>query len=476
MLRRLSRVLVSLALAACSTKNTTSGPKNDVASAQVTTPTGAVALAAPATPAAAASGDADPREAILAKSILTMLQDDHLLGERIDDKVSRGAFKTYLDDLDSNKLFLLRADRDALTRYADQIDDEMRAGTLTLAHEGERVFKARVAVVAKMVAGILAAPMNHDDQEWVELDAKKLEPAATDKELQDRWRKRLELEVMQRVAQMEDRIAAHAKAKKLAAEDAKKKHGKPAPADAGAGSDASADALDDLPVAKIPTTPEGREQKARADLAKSYAARFVRLQAPGPLDPATDLINAVASTLDPHTDYLPPADKANFDIQMSGSLEGIGAALREHDDYIEVSELVPGGAAWRQGGLGPGDLILSVQSEGKDKDPVDVTDMRIDDVVKMIRGPKGTVVKLAVRKPDGRETTVSITRDVIVLEESYARGAVLTRKGSPAYGYIHLPSFYGGPGGKRKASGDIHRLLRQMAAACSRTRSRSPAR
>ena len=104
----------------------------------------------------------------------------------------------------------------------------------------------------------------------------------------------------------------------------------------------------------------------------------------------------MTSTLDPHTDYLPPTDKANFDIEMSGSLEGIGAALREKDDYIEVVELVPGGAAWRQGGLPPGDLILAVQNEGKD--PVDVVNMRIDDVVKMIRGKKGTVVRCASRR------------------------------------------------------------------------------
>src|SRR5207253_1040463 len=147
---------------------------------------------------------------------------------------------------------------------------------------------------------------------------------------------------------------------------------------------------------QIPTTPDGRDAKARADLAKSYAGRFARLKSPQPLEPASDLVNAVATTLDPHTSYLPPADKANFDIHMTGQLEGIGAVLRERDHYIEVSELVPGGASWRQGSLQPGDLILAVAAEGQD--PVDVVDMHIDDVVKMIRGPKGTVVKLTVQK------------------------------------------------------------------------------
>jgi carboxyl-terminal processing protease len=214
----------------------------------------------------------------------------------------------------------------------------------------------------------------------------------------------------------------------------------------------------------IPPTREGREAKARADLAKQYEGRFARLRTPEPLDAAADLVNAVASALDPHTTYLPPADKANFDIQMSGSLEGIGAVLREREHYIEIVEIVPGGASARQGQLATGDLILSVTQENAD--PVDVTDMRIDEVVKMIRGPKGTVVKLRIQKASGTQETIAITRDVVVVEETYARGAILTRKpGQPAYGYIHLPSFYGGKGpGQRTASGDVHRLLGELKA------------
>ncbi|HEY6173952.1 MAG TPA: carboxy terminal-processing peptidase, partial [Kofleriaceae bacterium] len=226
------------------------------------------------------------------------------------------------------------------------------------------------------------------------------------------------------------------------------------------------DADDDdprTPLAQIPTTPEGREAKARADLAKSYAARFTRLRHPGPFDAASELVNAVASSLDPHTTYLPPADKANFDIRMSGSLEGIGAVLRERDEYVEVVEIVPGGASWRRGGLDPGDLILSVAQDGQD--PVDTFDMHLDDVVKMVRGRKGTVVTLRIKKPTGVQETLAITRDVVVVEESYARGAVLNRKGGRPFGYIHLPSFYGGRGPDQRTSGrDVAHLLDEMKA------------
>jgi carboxyl-terminal processing protease len=415
----------------------------------------ALAAAVPAK----ANAQQDPREALLSETVLRLLEQDHLLHEKIDGKLSREAFDAYLDRLDATKMFLLQSDRDALAKYAGQVGDEMRAGSLDLAHEGERVFVQRAEDVQKMVADLLSKPMNHGDEEFVETDPKKLNPAATEDELRERWRKRLELEVLDRMYQMQSRLDAQAKEKAKAHKTKTAKAGAQGSDAAGSGSGSNEDPDDVMPIADIPTTEEGREAKARDELAKMYAARFVRLEHPEKLDPASDLLNAVCSTLDPHTDYLPPADKANFDIQMSGSLEGIGAALREHDHYIEVVDIIPGGAAWRQGKLQPGDMILAVQDEGKE--PVDVVDMRIDDVVKMIRGKKGTKVRLKVQKKVGRAQTIALTRDVVVIEESYARGAILKPKHGPALGYNHLPALYGSQDG-RTASADVKRLLDEM--------------
>jgi carboxyl-terminal processing protease len=489
-------VVLSLVFAGCSAKAPASGESRPAA------PEVKAAPAAPAEPAPAL----DPRETTLSAAVVLLLEHEHLLRKPIDDELSRTAYDTYLDRLDVGKMFLLRKDRDALARYIDKIDDELRSGSLDLAHDGERLFESRVEVVEKLVAELLSAPMNHDDEEWIELDPKKVEVATTEQELRDRWRRRLELEVMERVGQMEARLAADeamhkvgqavpgkANADKAGAKpgkagdlrrktaDARRTRGPAQGAGVGSGARASDDGRggapdpndgehdgdgDDeprTPLAQIPPTPEGRDAKARADLAKTYAARFTRLRHPGPFDPASELVNAVASSLDPHTTYLPPADKANFDIRMSGSLEGIGALLSEHDDYVEVREIVPGGASWRQGGLSPGDLILSVAQDHQD--PIDTVDMRLDDVVKMIRGPKGTVVTLRIQKPTGEQQSISITRDVVVVEEAYARGAVLTRKGGRPVGYIHLPSFYGGRGpGQRTSGHDIAKLLDEMKA------------
>ncbi len=403
---------------------------------------------------------------MLAKTVTTLLEREHLRKRKIDDTLSRDAFKIYLERLDSGKMFLLRKDAETLGKHADRIDDEIHAGNLELAHAGAKLYVARVGVVEKLVSEILAAPLDLTDEEWLELDPEKLELATTEAELRDRWRRRLEGEVLERVSSMDSRLA-----KKKVDKEPKVRPAPPPSATTPPGTPpVDEEELDDggpaVPVDQIPPTPEGREAKARADLALAYAGRFARLRTPAPLSAATNVVNAIAASFDPHTSYLPPSDKANFDIQMTGSLEGIGAVLGERDHYTEILELVPGGAAWRGGKLTVGDLILSVAQEGKPS--VDVADMRIDEVVKMVRGPKGTVVRLRIRKATGEEETVPITRDVVVLEEAYARGALLTpgqNKGKDTYGYIYLPSFYGGPGsGQRTASRDVRRLLEQMKA------------
>lgn len=440
-------LLLVLALFACSSKAAVSQEPPPRTLGTLDKSGSAAAGSAGSSAPAAAVPAPDPREAMLSKAVLNLLERGHLLRKTIDDDISRLAFDNYLDRLDGAKLYLLKADRDSLAPYADKIDDELRSGSLDLAHEGAKLFAARIATIDGWVASMLAAPLNHNDEEWLELDPKKVEPAATEQELKDRWRRRLELEVLERVAQMEARLEPPKP-------DPKKPATAPPPPPPPDGKDA------------IPPTFEGREAKARADLAKQYAGRFARLRTPAPLDAAADLVNAVTSSIDPHTTYLPPADKANFDIAMTGSLEGIGAVLREREHYTEIVELVPGGASARQGLLAPGDLILSVTQASDNGEPVDIADMRLDDVVKMIRGPKGTVVRLRVQKPTGTQETIDITRDVVVVEESYARGAVLTKKpGQPAYGYIYLPSFYGGRGaGQRTASGDLRHLLGELKA------------
>ncbi len=168
-----------------------------------------------------------------------------------------------------------------------------------------------------------------------------------------------------------------------------------------------------------------------------------------------------------NTGYLSPYRKQNLDIRMSGSLEGIGALLRMEEGFVKVQRIVPGSASWRQGQLKAEDIIVAV-AQG-DGEPVDVVDARLQDVVQLIRGKKGTIVKLSVRKPDGNIVVVPIKRDVVRLEDTYAKAAILQfEPDSAPFDYIHLPKFYGnvrgraGQGTKRQASEDIQQAIAKL--------------
>jgi carboxyl-terminal processing protease len=389
---------------------------------------------------------ADAREPRIGAAIKQLLEHMHVRPRPIDDAVSQKAFAMYVDHLDPGKLVLLKQHVAALERDASKLDDQLRSGDFRLARTGLALVARERQKVAAIVAELLAAPMDFTSDEAFETDPEKLERAASEDERRDRWRKSLKQQVLERIDRMEETARAAEKASKT-------KVGKEDPK-----------AVLEPP----PTTFEGREKKARDELASSYAGRFSRLTKADPLEAAELFVNAFASVFDPHTLYLAPEQQENFDIQISGSLEGIGAVLSEEEHYIAVREVVPGGAAWREGQLEAGDLIMAVkQASG---DAVDVADMRINEVVRMIRGPKGTVVTLTIKKSDERVLVIPITRDLVVVEDAYARGAILRLDAKqPNFGYVYLPSFYGntrasrGQTPEREATGDVRALLQHFA-------------
>ena len=393
----------------------------------------------------------DAREDVLASAASMLLGHEHVLARPIDDSVSKEAFHGLIDELDGGKLFLLESHVQKLARFETDMDDELRAGDLVLGRKAAALLASRRRVVADVVARILAAPLDFTANESIETDPKKRAFCKTEEELAARWRGVLKLQVLERTQELEDTLERRAHPKVDAPSS------KTADPD-----DAKREAAAEKALGEIPATFEGRRDKVQKDVATRFATQFTRLASVDKLTPAETFINALNSAFDPHTNYLPPAEEAELGIALTGRLEGIGATLREQEHYILVNELVPGGAAWQQGKLEAGDLILSVAQEGKD--PVDVMDMPIGKVVSMIRGPKGTVVILKVKKPDETLKTISITRDVVRIEASYARGAILKTKGSGDVGYVHLPGFYGESKkpGERNATDDMRTILTQL--------------
>jgi carboxyl-terminal processing protease len=190
---------------------------------------------------------------------------------------------------------------------------------------------------------------------------------------------------------------------------------------------------------KTPKTFEQLEKETRESAVKSLDEFFSSINDLNRDDWFAVYINSIAVRFDPHTSYFAPDEKERFDVSMSGKLEGIGARLQKKNDFTEITELISGGPAWRGKQLEAGDVILKV-AQG-DGEAVDVVGMRIDDVVKKIKGPKGTEVRLTVKKTDGTIKIITIIRDEIEIEETYLKSSIVEKNGLK-YGIIYLPKFY----------------------------------
>jgi len=190
----------------------------------------------------------------------------------------------------------------------------------------------------------------------------------------------------------------------------------------------------------VEKTIEELEVEAREKIKKNYDDYFDRLSKLIRDDYFSTYINAIAVSADPHSSYFPPKTKEDFDIRMSGELEGIGATLSQKFGETKVASVVVGGAAWKQGELESGDIIVKVAQDGEDA--VNITSMRLDDAVRLIRGPKGTSVFLTIKKIDGTIKVIEIVRDKIILEETFTRSVILTDSLGKRIAYINLPSFY----------------------------------
>ncbi|HTR44336.1 MAG TPA: carboxy terminal-processing peptidase, partial [Thermodesulfovibrionales bacterium] len=217
------------------------------------------------------------------------------------------------------------------------------------------------------------------------------------------------------------------------------------------------------------SSPERLQKTAREKVLKSYDETLSRMLKEKQSDYFERYFSAVAKALDPHSEYMAPVEKEDFDIGMKGSLEGIGAMLREEDGYVKIESVIPGGPAARQGRLHASDRILKV-AEGSGE-PVDIVGMKVRDAVKLIRGKKGTEVRLTVRKEDGTQSVVPIVRDVVQIEETFAKGTTLRDgKTEKVFGYITLPAFYrdfentrnGGRG--RNSTDDVRSELKKLQA------------
>ncbi len=347
----------------------------------------------------------DQNRARLLTYVLKRQVENHFSGKEIDDELSEAAFELYIKQLDYQKRLLLAEEVAQLDIFKDRIDDEVQSGRVILAPLAFRLLGNSISRAEKMVENALAQPFSFDVAEDYETDPEKLEFCQTREQLAERWRLELKYRTLNRYLNLLE------------------------------------DADIEDPLKASPELQKEKELEAREKVRKQYQDYFDRMKKETLQDHYDRYLNAFSRAFDPHTTYMPPQSKEDFDISMRGSLEGIGATLREEDGYIKVVKVIPGSAADRQGQLHADDVILAV-AQGKDE-PVDVTDMRLRDAVALIRGEKGTEVRLTLRRQGLKPFVIPIVRDVVVIEESFVKSAVVTEPDSgQQFGYVKIPSFY----------------------------------
>lgn len=317
-----------------------------------------------------------------------------------------------------------------LEKFKTSLDDQIKAGRYDFFDSAWAILMRRIGVLDQHVSLVLDKPFDYKTSEKYTVTEKAEKYKKDIKALKADWSLWLQYQTV-------DRLYRKQEAAKNGVKDSTGKMAEPKPFDT-------------------------LELKARQETRKFCADWFRRLRKMDRRDQIAFYINAITEIYDPHTNYYPPEDKANFDISMTGKLEGIGATLSEREGYIKVERIVPGSASYRQGELKAGDVIMKVaQGAGE---PVDVMDMKLDDAIQLIRGKKGTEVRLTVKKPDGSIKVIPIVRDVVVIEESYARSSLVEYQGK-TFGFIHLPSFYADFGERnrgRHSSEDVQKEVEKL--------------
>lgn len=363
----------------------------------------------------------DGEQVQLDQTIAGLLTYYHYRQEPLNARRGADILKEYLKALDYNRSYFLASDITRFDRYRGQLANDLRRGDLQPAFTIFNTYLKRLAERTVYIKLRLSQPFDFNIDESLKLDRSKQPWASSRSQLDDYWRRRLKNELLQLMLAGKDPAAA----KKV--------------------------------------------------LLRRYVDRLHRMEQYHANDVFQLYMNAVASSYDPHTAYFSPEASENFNIQMSLSLDGIGSVLRLQDEQIEIVELVPGGPAALSGKLHPGDAIVGVGQGAKG--PIqDVVGWRLDDVVDLIRGPRGSVVRLEVRPATstGKTEIVKLVRNKIKLEKQAAHSQIKTvqEHGRTLHiGVITVPAFYSdfaaaqrGVKNYRSTTRDVRKLLTKLKA------------
>ena len=347
------------------------------------------------------------KDKLLIQIITFVLEQGHFDPIVMNDEFSAELFSDYIEILDPVKRYFYESDYKDFEKYKYFLDNQLKATDITFFNVvNERMLK-RIEEAKEIYKEVLSVPFDYTIDEVFDTDYDNSEFAGNRKEMKERWRVQLKFSTL---SNYDDILSQETSAK-------------------------------EKEVSYVMKTKAQIEREARESTLKSIDIYFN--------DNIDDLqredwfaiyVNTIVEEFDPHTYYLAPRGKEDFDQRMSGKLEGIGARLQKRMDYIKIVELISGGPAWRGNELEVEDVILKVKQEDEEF-PVNIVGMRINDAIKYIKGPKGTKVTLTVKKVDGTVKDIEIIRDVVQLVETYAKSSIVS-KNNRKFGVISLPAFY----------------------------------
>ena len=362
------------------------------------------------------------------QSVGEMLRQGHYSPKDVNDEFSKKVFNAYFAELDPDKTIFLKEDMAALKRYETRIDDEIKGAPVEFFLEVSKIFNKRREEAAALYKDILSKPFDFKADESFVMDSKKLKFADSEGQRREMMRKRLKYMALERYVE---------------------------------GLDNRAKAVDS--VAK--KTDAELEAEARGKVARIMDRIYDRYRFKFSDDDKFNVyVNTIVQAMDAHTDFFPPVEKRYFDEQMSGKFSGIGASLQYDDGNIKVATLLTGSPAMKSKQIEVGDVITKV-AQGKEA-PVELTGFVVEDAVKLIRGKTGTEVTLTVKKKDGTQKMVTLVREVIETDDTFARSAII-ENGTSKIGYIYLPEFYADfqdPTGRRSAI-DVAKEVMKLKAA-----------
>ncbi|NKI26059.1 carboxy terminal-processing peptidase [Arenibacter sp. 6A1] len=365
--------------------------------------------------------ETDDKDKLLLDLITYVLERGHYQPKDINDDFSVEVFDSFIDIIDPTKRYFLASDIEEFDKYKFQIDDQIKNVDITFFDMVYGRLVQRMAEAKEIYKEVLKEPFDYSKEETLDVKYNKQPFVSSKKELKERWRKQLKYATL---GTYDNKLEGS----KLKAVEKEADVNEEGPATV---------FEDNTPSA--PLSPAEAEKAARELTKSTLDDYFDFIDELERKDWFVQYLNTIVEVFDPHTFYFAPDDKEKFDTSMSGKFEGIGARLQKKKDQTKIVEIISGGPVWRDQQIEVGDEILKVGQNGQP--PVDIVGMRLDDAIKFIKGPKGTIVDLTVRKVDGSLIVVSLMRDVVELEESYAKSATIIKE-DQKFGLINLPKFY----------------------------------